>query len=889
MPSQTAAVNPDMSAAADSSHSPPPASHLASANDQGPPAAQGCGPDDTNAAQGMEVWQLSGSALQGARVQVQRGLQWIDGTVVSYDGSKCQHSVTFDGYGSSEWLLLPAYHTRLLECAPAATQRLLPPQLMATKAALLVLADSLNSGAAPSSYNGGCTPEELRKRAVSVENLARRKAPLTQAAALSVLTSSPATGNTSNTGLPTAGQRHLSKLTSIKRKGCDGLAEALLPAPSSNHLLLKKAKQTGPNLVGNRQGQEERKEACKGYLANSSWDQQTGVEERREARCKPRKSDSKGEAPDVSAQVPGMAPRCGREKHDGHEGKADGKGLKINAMPAAKKDIPASKKEKKAGPAGCLGEKPPHAKGIKTGLAGTMCNPVDQKPSDVEEGAGDALKEQVAEVHDCQQPPHAKPAKKKPKMRTMASLHQPQQQAGCGSKGSGPAKPRFEPKLRGPMEELCTSGPPLASLDELMTPSEALYCEAQMMESNPENDREQVLSTRREAMEAARHAKWLAATIAEVNLCCDDADDSLSGWDEPADQRMSTENGSRMAQREPALSNSEAVASGDDMPLSTIVSRETVELEPPLAGAEDGKGEAAVAVSRKEAEVEQTQEEEGVKEAKEGAEEVKVGELEPKKGVEEVDAGRPEGELLDSEVSILDGAAAAAEDAATGGVAVASEGSSPNEPVVHMTKAVAALPGAVARDLKVEAAGEGHGQADATTAEESGAQHGQMAEEQEQADEEEQEEVDEVQEEEEEAEEETPAQEITSARFRTVDTTFWKPRALVGLKVMVFWPADSKWYEGKIKGFDERRYTHTVNYDDGDVEELVLVTEKLRMLGRQILPTASDAELKMQARVLQDLAEALAAGSDKENVGGKLSSGREASRIFQHFPLNLLP
>lgn len=48
----------------------------------------------------------------------------------------------------------------------------------------------------------------------------------------------------------------------------------------------------------------------------------------------------------------------------------------------------------------------------------------------------------------------------------------------------------------------------------------------------------------------------------------------------------------------------------------------------------------------------------------------------------------------------------------------------------------------------------------------------------------------------------------------------------------VFWPDDKQWFKGTIVGIDEINKTHTVHYDDGDVEKLNLLVERYRLLGQ---------------------------------------------------------
>ncbi|KAM0944167.1 putative [histone H3]-lysine(4) N-trimethyltransferase [Dioscorea sansibarensis] len=54
------------------------------------------------------------------------------------------------------------------------------------------------------------------------------------------------------------------------------------------------------------------------------------------------------------------------------------------------------------------------------------------------------------------------------------------------------------------------------------------------------------------------------------------------------------------------------------------------------------------------------------------------------------------------------------------------------------------------------------------------------------------------------------------------------PHAFVGLACKVFWPMDDEWYKGTVTAFVSAFNHHHVEYDDGDVENLVLLNEKIK-------------------------------------------------------------
>ena len=52
--------------------------------------------------------------------------------------------------------------------------------------------------------------------------------------------------------------------------------------------------------------------------------------------------------------------------------------------------------------------------------------------------------------------------------------------------------------------------------------------------------------------------------------------------------------------------------------------------------------------------------------------------------------------------------------------------------------------------------------------------------------------------------------------------------ALVGARVVVWWPMDAAWYAGKVAAYSTRTRKHTVAYDDGAKEAVSLAAEHVR-------------------------------------------------------------
>ena len=56
-------------------------------------------------------------------------------------------------------------------------------------------------------------------------------------------------------------------------------------------------------------------------------------------------------------------------------------------------------------------------------------------------------------------------------------------------------------------------------------------------------------------------------------------------------------------------------------------------------------------------------------------------------------------------------------------------------------------------------------------------------------------------------------------------------QAANGRRVRVYWPDDDAWFTGTVRRFDPRTGLHTVCYDDGDREQLMLAVERFEWLG----------------------------------------------------------
>ncbi|GKU87587.1 hypothetical protein SLEP1_g1963 [Rubroshorea leprosula] len=54
------------------------------------------------------------------------------------------------------------------------------------------------------------------------------------------------------------------------------------------------------------------------------------------------------------------------------------------------------------------------------------------------------------------------------------------------------------------------------------------------------------------------------------------------------------------------------------------------------------------------------------------------------------------------------------------------------------------------------------------------------------------------------------------------------PETFIGLRLQVFWPLDADWYIGRVVGYNTESNRHSVKYEDGDQEDLVLSKENIK-------------------------------------------------------------
>jgi hypothetical protein len=77
----------------------------------------------------------------------------------------------------------------------------------------------------------------------------------------------------------------------------------------------------------------------------------------------------------------------------------------------------------------------------------------------------------------------------------------------------------------------------------------------------------------------------------------------------------------------------------------------------------------------------------------------------------------------------------------------------------------------------------------------------------------------------------------------------------VGTRVSIYWPDDGQSYDGEIVDYDRHTHTHTVRYDDGEVERLDLRTEQYSILrppavtAKKLMPWAADMQEHFRTRL----------------------------------------
>lgn len=68
----------------------------------------------------------------------------------------------------------------------------------------------------------------------------------------------------------------------------------------------------------------------------------------------------------------------------------------------------------------------------------------------------------------------------------------------------------------------------------------------------------------------------------------------------------------------------------------------------------------------------------------------------------------------------------------------------------------------------------------------------------------------------------------TTKRWVELDSDGVDPNVFVGMACKVYWPMDEDWYKGSVTGYNSGTRKHCIEYNDGDIEHLILMDEKVK-------------------------------------------------------------
>ena len=104
-----------------------------------------------------------------------------------------------------------------------------------------------------------------------------------------------------------------------------------------------------------------------------------------------------------------------------------------------------------------------------------------------------------------------------------------------------------------------------------------------------------------------------------------------------------------------------------------------------------------------------------------------------------------------------------------------------------------------------------------------------------------------------------------------------KPRhlqVLIGTRLSVFWPDEDKYFNGEVVQHESENGTHTIQYDDGDTECLILKDETYEILStpkiraKKLVPWS----FEIKEYLTRELAEALPTQQEVDDVVELVSS-----------------
>ncbi|GJP49880.1 hypothetical protein CLOM_g9039 [Closterium sp. NIES-68] len=106
-------------------------------------------------------------------------------------------------------------------------------------------------------------------------------------------------------------------------------------------------------------------------------------------------------------------------------------------------------------------------------------------------------------------------------------------------------------------------------------------------------------------------------------------------------------------------------------------------------------------------------------------------------------------------------------------------------------------------------------------------------------------------------------------------------KAYVGRRIKVWWPLDKAYYKGTIKSYQVKTEKHTVRYDDGDKEDLLLHREKFEFIDGLPPPSAAAAE-KPATSAPDSGGKGKASGTHKKGAAEAAADGTAATVSKSH-------
>ncbi|KAG2442275.1 hypothetical protein HXX76_002362 [Chlamydomonas incerta] len=121
-------------------------------------------------------------------------------------------------------------------------------------------------------------------------------------------------------------------------------------------------------------------------------------------------------------------------------------------------------------------------------------------------------------------------------------------------------------------------------------------------------------------------------------------------------------------------------------------------------------------------------------------------------------------------------------------------------------------------------------------------------------------------------------------QYHELKVSLWlEPEQLVGRELRVLWPDEEAWFCGRVTKYVPEQGTHTVEYDDGDVEHLHLAAEEVRLqlvpgeAERGLVPKSSSALRRMADLIEANVSQARKRATELR-AGGVAAAAMTAAR-----------